>query len=133
MTQEMLQTTLNVADSRNRFPVILGWEVNNIWWKKALREIGDARLYLFTFASLHIIFEHFWETFFELQSDALAHDADTVHSIDECLRLRLQNVCDQDSHLSFLEEHITADAHGQSSSQCLKRRQGGLIRNISTP
>src|SRR5260370_35615498 len=83
--------------------MILGWEVNDVWWKQALVEKGHARLNLFAFASLHVIIKHFRKALFELQSNSFPHDADAVDGVYERLCCRSQNIRYQNFHIVFLK------------------------------
>ena len=100
--------------------MVLGREIDDLWWEQRLVDIRYSRLDLFTPTSLGVILEHLRKVFLKLQSNALTHDPNTVHRVDQSLRFGLQNIADQDFHMNQLKEHITTYSREQFRNQTLK-------------
>lgn len=96
MRFEVLQPLNDVPEAGNRAPVTFGREVEDVRRTRTPVQIRLAEPNPASLAALPIVLEHVRESVLELEGDALAHDADGVHRVDEGLSRRLEHVADDD-------------------------------------
>ena len=93
---QVLQTYLNVCLAAACSPVPLGGEVDDparaTYQATHVKHMHLAQLHLARLASAFIGAKHLGVRLFELQRNALAHDAHRVDSVHQCLHGRIQQV-----------------------------------------
>lgn len=128
MLQKALQPEFDIADSGDRFPMIFGRKIQDLWWEQTSIKIRDAGLDFLSLAILDVVLEHLRKALLEFQGDSLPHDSHAVDRVNQGLGFGFQDVADQDFHISFLEKYTTPDTNGQSNIQLLKLLQSRVVR-----